>query len=114
MTPGSHVLVRVETRDGMIRHMFVRLDVIRDPNETRNRIELCKGFSLDPVTCWFELPSSIRTVEANTLVNGRVIDGYIYQGPKDTIPIGKLTVCYESEKFKDHDAESGGYLRLGR
>lgn len=114
MTPGSHVLVRIETKDGLIKHSFIRTDVIRDPSNQWNRVQLCRAFGLDEIACWFELPNSIRTVEACSLVNGRTIDGYIYQGPKDTTPIGKMVICYPSERFKEHDAEQGGHLRLGR
>ena len=114
MSLPGYVLVRIALNDGSGKYSFIRQDVLRGCDEHHNRIEMCRAFGLDEVACWFEFPNSIRTVEANRLVNGRVLDGYVRRGPKDTKPIGKIVVSYESERFKEHDAETDGNLRLGR
>lgn len=68
---------------------------------------LCRAFGLDQASFYFDLPSSCRGVGSNMSGFGgnrhnRVVNGYVMQAGRNE-PFGKLTVCWESEKFKDVD-----------
>lgn len=68
---------------------------------------LCRALGLDPVRFYFDLPSSCRGVGSAThgyggQRGGRVINGYVMMVGCDE-PVGKLTVCWESERFRDVD-----------
>lgn len=67
---------------------------------------LCRAFGLDPVRFYFDLPSSARGVGSLSSGNRRnlTINGYVMMHGM-TEPYGKLTVCWESERFKDVDPE---------
>jgi hypothetical protein len=68
---------------------------------------LCRAFGLDPATFYFDLPSSCRGIGSSMSGFGgnrgrRIINGYVMRAGQ-TEPFGKLTVCFESEKFRDVD-----------
>lgn len=64
---------------------------------------LCKAFSLDPCSTWFDLPSTFRGVGSSMGMHSggprRDISGYIFQGPKGSDPIGKIRITFEGDKF---------------
>jgi hypothetical protein len=85
--------LRLTTRGGMeTKHRAVR-----DLEHTT----LCQAFGLDPVRHRWDLPRSVhgsrRYVESHS---GRVVEGFLM---RDGEPVGKLTVCWETEKFRDYD-----------
>lgn len=111
MNLKGYVMVRAEMRDGTAKWELLRPDVLREGNHYL----MCRAFGLDEIITWFDLPRSFSTVEAGGLGPGRrEISGYIFQGPKGSEPVGKLTVAYEGERFREEDSDQGGYLRLGR
>ncbi len=68
---------------------------------------LCRAFNLDPATFYFDLPSSVRGVGSNSSGFGgnrgnRVVNGYVMRAGSSE-PFGKLTICWETEKFRDYD-----------
>jgi len=68
---------------------------------------LCRALGLDPIRFYFDLPSSCRGIGSATHGAGgqrgnRVINGYVMMAGIDK-PVGKLTVCWESERFRDVD-----------
>lgn len=76
---------------------------------------LCAQAGLDPVRFYFDLPESAREAVGRgvALVNGRKIDGYIMMVGQDR-PVGKLTLAYEAERFRDDDPRSrDDFERLG-
>jgi hypothetical protein len=79
---------------------------------------ICRAFGLDQCRFYFDLPSSCRgTGSASSGWGGgrqsRVVNGYVMMGGRNT-PVGKLTICFESEKFKDVDPSSmRDFLDLG-
>lgn len=95
--PGL-IPVRIETADGMVRWRGV-------PNLDHGT--LCRAFSFDPCSTWFDLPSSARNAGSTMSGYGsgatgrRVIDGLVFQGPKGSPPIGKLVVAHEDERLRE-------------
>lgn len=76
---------------------------------------LCRAFGLDQARFFFDLPSSIRGVGSLSTGNRgrRTINGYVMCGGMDR-PWGKLTVCWETEKFRDIDpTDRNDFERLG-
>lgn len=79
---------------------------------------LCRAFNLDQATFYFDLPSSVRGVGSSMSGFGgnrrnRIINGYVMRAGRDE-PWGKLTVCFESEKFKDVDpSDKRDFYKLG-
>lgn len=79
---------------------------------------LCRVFNLDPCSFWFDLPSSVRGVGANTVGHGggasaRRISGFVMQAGWDR-PVAKLSICIGSERFKDVDpADQRDFYDLG-
>lgn len=70
---------------------------------------LCRAFGLDQASFYFDLPSSCRGTGSNMSGfggnrNGRTINGYVMKAGLNE-PWGKLTICWESERFKDYDPE---------
>lgn len=70
---------------------------------------LCRVFGLDPCRFYFDLPSSVRGVGANMSgiagAHGsgrRRINGFVFMSGRAE-PVAKLTVCFESERFRDVD-----------
>lgn len=68
---------------------------------------LCRVFGLDPARFWFDLPSSCRGIGSNAAGAGgsrgrRVINGFVMMAGRDE-PIAKLTICFDSERFRDGD-----------
>lgn len=70
---------------------------------------LCRAFGLDQARFWFDLPSSVRGVGSN--MSGaagaqrhgrRRINGFVMMAGIDE-PVGKLTICFEAERFADRD-----------
>lgn len=107
----ANVLIRFEGRDGNIQWKAFDVSVIRESHHGY----LCRAFKLDPASTWFDLPQSWLKVDQGDKRNqGRVIEGFVFQGPKGSDPIGKLTVAYETEKFKEHNSERDGWMRTGR
>lgn len=108
---NANVNIRFEGRDGTIEWKLFDVAVIRESHHGH----LCRAFKLDPASTWFDLPASwLKIDRGDTRNQGRVIEGFVFQGPRGSDPIGKLTVAYETEKFKDHSAEQGGWMRTGR
>ena len=108
---NANIVVRFEGRDGTVEWKLFDSSVMRESHHGL----LCKAFRLDPASTWFDLPKSWLKVEnGDTRNQGRVIEGYVFQGPKGSEPIGKLRVAFESEKFKEHNSEEGGWARTGR
>jgi hypothetical protein len=69
---------------------------------------LCRAFGLDQCAYFFDLPSSVRGVGSNLAGFGgnrgrRVVNGYVMHAAFDRKPVGKLTMVYESERFRDVD-----------
>lgn len=72
---------------------------------------LCRVFGLDPVRFYFDLPSSVRGVGSSSSGYGgaqrsgrRLQNGLVLMSaPGGPIPVGKLTICFESERFRDVD-----------
>lgn len=103
----------------------IRLELF--PTETKWRAvpdfehsTLCRAFGLDPATFWFELPRSALGMGSNRAGYGgsdgkrRTVDGFVFAGPKGTDPVGKLIVCFDSERFRDRDPLSrSDFERLG-
>ncbi len=87
------ILVRFELADGTTKWRNV-------PNLEHST--LCSAGGLDPCSTYFETSSGFAS-GGGVGRNGRVIDGLIFQGPKGSHPIGKITLCQENEKFKDED-----------
>lgn len=69
---------------------------------------LCRAFGLDQARFYFDLPSTVRGIGPNTrgaarLAGGRrLINGFVMMVGRDT-PVAKLTVCFDAERFADHD-----------
>ncbi len=68
---------------------------------------LCRAFGLDQTAFYFDLPSSVRGVGSNMSGAGgnrgnRVINGFVMRAGQSE-PFGKLSICWESEKFRDYD-----------
>lgn len=61
---------------------------------------LCMAFNLDPCRFYFDLPRSVMGDPRSWA--GKVISGFVMHAGQDT-PWGKLTICYQSEKFRDTD-----------
>jgi len=69
---------------------------------------LCRAFSLDPASTWFDVPSTFYGVGSSMGMQStgprRDISGYIFQGPKGSDPIGKIRITYEGDRFGNrHD-----------
>jgi len=67
--------------------------------------ELCRAFALDQASFYFDLPSSCRgvgtaTIGAGGRSNSRVVNGFVMAAGRDK-PVAKLTICFDSERFKD-------------
>jgi hypothetical protein len=80
---------------------------------------LCKAFSLDPCSYYFDLPSSFRGVGNNqsgsggSTRGGRMIDGMIMGPGKE--PIGKIIWMTGNEKFRDYNPQDASeFYRMGR
>ena len=58
--------------------------------------DLCRAFSLDQASYWFDLP---RTAYADDRSKERV-SGYVMRGDQ---PVGTLHVALEGERFRDID-----------
>lgn len=73
---------------------------------------LCAAFGLDQASFWFDMPATfIDGVRSHT---GKVVDGYVMRGPRGTEPVGKLTVAWETERFRDRDVDDRrDFLQLG-
>lgn len=87
--------------------ILVRFDLADGTTKWRNVPDLehgtlCKAGGLDPCGTYFETSSGFAP-GGGVGCNGRVIDGLIFQGPKGSHPIGKLTLCQQNERFPDED-----------
>lgn len=105
-------LIRLETLDGTVKWRNV-------PDYEHGT--LCRAFGLDPASTWFDLPSSVRIggrdqVGAGTTnggARGRHINGYVFQGPKGSEPIGILQWVREGERIPDTDPhDKSDFFRL--
>lgn len=80
---------------------------------------LCRAFGLDQTAFYFDLPSSVRMVGSNLSGFGgnrrnRIINGYVMRAGFNE-PWGKITICWESEKFRDVDPQDKTeFYKLGR
>lgn len=69
---------------------------------------LCRVFNLDPCRFYFDLPSTVRGIGPNMVGRGSIasgrrrINGYVMQAGK-TEPVGKVSVCFDAERFRDDD-----------
>lgn len=94
----NQIPVRVELVDGQAKWRGVT---------DLEHATLCRAFSLDPSRFYFDLPYSCRGTGSSMSGHGgnrhnRVINGYVMLAGQNE-PFGKLTVCWESEKFRDVD-----------
>lgn len=65
--------------------------------------DLCAGASLDPVRHYFDVPESFHRVGNGTArIEGRAIGGFIMRAG-ETSPVGKVSIAYEGERFRDDD-----------
>ncbi len=87
------ILVRFETLDGMVKW--------RNMRDLSHR-SLCRAGGLAEAITWFDVASGFDA-GGGVGRRGRKIDGLIFQGPKGSPPIGKITLVQEDEKFKDED-----------
>lgn len=85
------LLVRIETIDGMVRWRNV-------PDLEHGT--LCRAGGLAETITSFDVPKSFA---GGSGAGNRLIEGLIFQGPKGSPPIGKITICREGEKFADRD-----------
>lgn len=84
-------LVRIETLDGMVKW--------RNVPDLEHRT-LCRAGGLAEAITWFDVPKSFGGGSGR---GNRKIDGSIHQGPRDSAPIGRITLVEEGEKFRDED-----------
>ena len=103
----DQVMLRVDLLDGFVSHRSVPLTVLR---ERQDHI-VARIFSLDEVATWFDWPKSIEMVEPQGFAGDRrVINGRIMRGPRsggEARDIGKITVCWETEKHRDSSVVDG-------
>lgn len=67
---------------------------------------LCAQAGLDPVRHWFSVPESFHRVGNGTVkFNGRTVGGFIMRSGVDR-PVGKVSLAYEGERFRDDDPRS--------
>ncbi len=85
------VLVRFETRDGMVRWRNV---------DNLDHATLVRAGGLAEGITTFDVPKSFAGGSGR---GRRRIDGLIFQGPKGSPPIGKITIVEQSERFRDED-----------
>jgi len=85
------ILVRFETLDGQVRW--------RNLPDLEHRT-LCHAGGLSEVITTFDVP---RSFHGGSGAGNRLIEGLILQGPKGSPPVGKITICRESEKFAERD-----------
>jgi hypothetical protein len=85
------ILVRFETRDGLVRW--------RNVPDLEHRT-LCRAGGLCEAITTFDVPRSFAGGSGRGM---RRIEGYIFQGPKGSPPIGKITLVEERERFADRD-----------
>lgn len=85
------ILVRFETLDGMVRWRNV---------PDLDHKTLCRAGGLCESITTFDVPKSFVGGSGR---GTRRIEGLIFQGPKGTPPIGKVTLVEEREKFRDED-----------
>jgi hypothetical protein len=65
--------------------------------------DLCRAAGLDPVSHYFDVPESFHRVGNGTArMNGRSIGGFVMRAGI-THPVGKVSIAYESERFRDDD-----------
>lgn len=70
---------------------------------------LCRAFGLDQARFYFDLPSSVRGTGSSSSGYGggqragrRLQNGYVFMSGRDN-PVGKLTICFDAERFSDRD-----------
>lgn len=75
---------------------------------------LCRQAGLDPVRHWFDVSESFKRIGAGSATfNGRSVGGYIMRAGEER-PVGKVTIAFESERFRDDDPRSrDDFERLG-
>jgi hypothetical protein len=106
-------LIRCETMDGSTSWRVV-------PDLEHGT--LCRAFRFDPCSTRFDLPRSARGVGSSSVgatpgpsgARGRHINGYVFQGPPGSDPIGVLQFVREDEKIPDIDPHSRDLLNLER
>jgi len=100
-----NILVRCETRDGMIKWA-----TFPDHERATDHASLCKAFGLDVVRTSFDLPSTARGVgsaSGRQDAGRRAVSGYILWPVKnatnenDREPIGTLHFVQEGEVIPD-------------
>jgi hypothetical protein len=81
---------------------------------------LCFVFNLDPASFWFELPSTAYgtgSASGDAYRGRRLVNGYVFRGPKGSAPVGTITRVEEHERIPDvdpHDARDFFDLSHGR
>lgn len=106
----NQIPVRLELIDGTAKWRGVR---------DFDHATLCRAFGLDQASFYFDLPSSVRGTGSNISGSGgnrhnRVINGYVMRAGLDK-PWGKLTICWETEKFRDVDpSDMSEFYKLGK
>ncbi len=103
----SNLLVRFELFGG-------GLNIKWRPFVSAEHGALCAAAGLDPVRHHFDVSESFRRVGAGSArIHGRSIGGYIMRAGVDR-PVGKVTLAYESERFRDDDPTNReDFERLG-
>lgn len=91
----NQIPVRVELLDGKAMWRGVK---------DFEHATLCRAFGLDQASFYFDLPSSVRGIGSNSSGNrgNLVVNGFVFRAGCDE-PFGKITICWESEKFRDVD-----------
>jgi len=66
--------------------------------------DLCRAFGLDQASYYFDLPSTCRGIGSSSGAQRHrgVVNGFVMCAGFEE-PVGKLTICFEGEKFKDVD-----------
>lgn len=62
---------------------------------------ICRAFELDQASFWFDIPKGVYADPQH--FPGRRANGAIHRGPRDSAPVGKLTIAHDGEKFRDVD-----------
>lgn len=64
---------------------------------------LCRSAGLDPVSHYYDVPASFHRVgNGSARIAGRSIGGFIMRVGVAS-PVGKVSIAYESERFRDDD-----------
>lgn len=117
-TMSNRVAVRVELYDGWGAYRGIDTKELMSSEDAHRA--LCREFSLDPASTWFDVPDSFyergsARVGSGGVRSAGVCDGYVMRGPKGSEPIGKIIRAKAGEKFRDYDpTDKREFFSLGR